>query len=86
MLEISKWLLVLRPGVLRTAYPIPFGGVRQAIARSRTRGEAALKELIRMTAEAEVDMSYFSSRVISTYGAATNSTSGAAATFETEDT
>ena len=48
---------------------------------SRTRGEVAQQELIGMMAEAEVDMSFFS-----TYGATTSSTAGAAGTFETEDT
>jgi hypothetical protein len=83
---LAEWEEAENFAVLRTAYPIPFGGLRQAIAWSRTRGEAAQKDLIGMTAEAEVDMSYFSSRVISTYGAVTNSTAGAAATFETADT
>jgi hypothetical protein len=61
--------------------PAAVAGLSQAIAWSRTRGEAAQKELIGMTAEAEVDTSFFS-----TYGATTSSTAGAATTFEAEDT
>ena len=53
---LAEWEEAENFAVLRPAYPIPFGGVSQAIGWSRTRGEAAQKELIGMTAEAEVDM------------------------------
>ena len=78
---LTEWEEAENFAALRPAYPIPVGGLSQAIGWSRTRGEAAQQELIGMTAEAEVDMSFFS-----TYGAATSSTAGAAGTFETEDT
>jgi hypothetical protein len=55
--------------VVQPAYRIPFGGLGQAIGWSRTRGEAAQKELIGVTAEDEYDVSWFS-----TYGAAKSST------------
>ena len=75
---LAEWEEAENFAVLRPAYPIPVDGLRQAIAWSRTRGEAAQRELIGMTAEAEVDMSFFSN-----YGAATSSTAGAASSFET---
>jgi hypothetical protein len=78
---LAEWEEAENFAVLRPAYPVPFGGLSQIIGWSRTRGEAAQQELIGMTAEAELDMSFFS-----TYVAATSSTAGAAATFETEDT
>lgn len=78
---LAEWEEAENFAVVRPAYPIPFGGLRQAIGWSRMRGEAAQKELIGMTAEAEVDMFVFS-----TWGAAKSSTASAAGTFEAEDT
>ena len=75
---LAEWEEAENFAVLRPANPIPLGGLSQAIGWSRRRGEAAQKELIGMTAEDELDRSFFS-----TYGAATSSTAGAAATFET---
>ena len=78
---LAEWEEAENFAVSRPAYPIPVGGLSQAIGWSRTRGEAAQQELIGMTAEDELDRSVFS-----TYGATTSSTAGAAATFETADT
>jgi hypothetical protein len=78
---MAEWEEAENFAVSRPAYPIPVGGLSQAIGWSRTRGEAAQQELIGMTAEDELDRSVFS-----TYGATTSSTAGAAATFETADT
>jgi hypothetical protein len=78
---LAEWEEAENFAVLRPSYPIPVGGLSQAIGWSRTRGEAAQKELIGMTAEAEVDMSW-----VSTYGATTSSMAGATAAFETEET
>ena len=77
---LAEWEEAENFAVIRPSHPIPIGGLLDAIGWSRKRGEAAQKELIGMTAESEV-VSYFS-----TYGAATSSTAGAGATFETEDT
>jgi hypothetical protein len=78
---LAEWEGAENFAVLRPAYSIPYGGLRQAIAWSRSRGEAAQRELIGMTAEVEIDMSFFSN-----YGAATSLMAGATAAFETEDT
>ena len=77
--------------VLRPAIPMPFGGMRRAIAWSRARGEAKQQELIGMTAEAEIDMAYLvsygaSAATGASTGKATQPAPVAAATFETEDT
>ena len=78
---LAEWKEAENFAVLRPAYSIPYGGLRQAIGWSRSRGEAAQRELIGMTAKVEVDMSFFSN-----YEAATSPMAGAAAAFETEDT
>jgi hypothetical protein len=78
---LAEWEEAENFAVLRPVTPVPVGGLREVIGWSRTRGEAAQQELIGMTAEVEVDMSFFSN-----YGATTSSTAGAASTFETEDT
>ena len=78
---MAEWEEAENFAVLRPSYPIPVGGLSQAIRWSQSRGEAAQTKLIGMTAESEYDASWFS-----TYGAAMSSTVGAAAVFETEDT
>ena len=78
---LVEWEEAENFAVLRPSYPIPVGGLSQAMGWSRTRGEAAQKKLIGMTAEAEVDTSW-----LLTYVAATSSTVGATTAFETEDT
>jgi hypothetical protein len=78
---LAEWEEAENFAVLRPSYPIPVGGLSQAIRWSQSRGEAAQTKLIGMTAESEYDASWFS-----TYGAAMSSTVGAAAVFETEDT
>jgi hypothetical protein len=69
------------------------GGLMSAISWSRTRGEAKQRELIGMTAEAEVsrdDLYGVLSRVSDTIGASTDKAAQPAppaiATFETEHT
>jgi hypothetical protein len=68
--------------IVRPAGPMPFAGLQRAIDWSRTRGEAKQRELIGMTAEAEVDIAYLAS-----YGDKTaQPPSPAAGTLETTDT
>ena len=67
---------------LRPAGPMPFAGLQRAIDWSRTRGEAKQRELIGMTAEAEVDIAYLAS-----YGDKTaQPPPPAAGTLDTADT
>ena len=89
---LAEWNEAENFAVLRACglpYLCPLGGLVQAIEWSRARGEMAQHELIGMTAEAKVGVSYLAS-----YGAATNSKADVnskparvpRATFETQDT
>jgi hypothetical protein len=85
---LAEWDDAENFSMLRPASPMSFGGLIKAIGWSLKRGEAAQQELIGMTAEAEIDVSYLASIT-------TTARSGAVAdkqapaphgTFETEDT
>ena len=78
--------------ILHPAGHMAYGGLHRAIGWSRTRGEAKQRELIGMTAEAELDMAYMASYSVSaasggaSTGKAAQSARAAAAAFETEHT
>jgi hypothetical protein len=79
--------------ILRPAGVMAFAGLIKSINWSRKRGEAKQRELIGMTAEAEVDMAFLASYGVSATtdastlaGEAAQSAPAAVASFETEDT
>jgi hypothetical protein len=79
--------------IVRPAGPMAFAGLWSCIAWSRTRGEAKQRELIGMTAEAEINMAaiaFYADGVSAATVASTGKTAqlapAATATFETEHT
>ena len=84
---LAQWDEAENFSTLRPTFPIPFAELAGAIGWSLKRGEAAQQELIGMTVEAEIDVSYLASIT-------TTARSGIAAelapvpptAFETEDT
>jgi hypothetical protein len=78
---LADWNEVEKFSVVRPAYPMPFAGLTQAMNWSRERGEAKQRELIGMTAEAEINLSFLTS-----YGTKITTARVAPHAFDTEDT
>jgi hypothetical protein len=83
---LAEWDDAENFAVLRPAYPIPFGRLSGAIEWSLKRGKVAQRELIGMTAKAEIDFSYLASLTTAARsGTITDQALAPATTFETAD-
>ena len=78
---LADWDEAEKFSVVRPACPMPFAGLAQAMNWSRERGEAKQQELIGMTAEAEIDLSFLTS-----FGTNLSAARATPHAFETEDT